>query len=209
MTVLGNGEPRVAIDATAGGTGRRIEEAALTLFFERGYPTTTMREIALACGLTAGALYNHFPSKERLLCSIITKIHTELERMLVEARGAAGGDPRAELAALARTHALFHTRYRTEARVANRELMSMPEADRNEVAEIRRRITRWFEETLERGNAAGALDVTDVRVTAYAILNAGIRIADWFRPGGRLAAEDVAEIHARLALRMAGDRGGA
>jgi AcrR family transcriptional regulator len=35
-------------------TANRIEEAALHLFFERGYKATTMREIGEASGLTAG-----------------------------------------------------------------------------------------------------------------------------------------------------------
>ena len=30
-----------------------------------------MRELALACGLTPGALYNHFASKDQLLYSIL------------------------------------------------------------------------------------------------------------------------------------------
>ena len=37
-----------------GGTHSRIEEAALDLFFERGYRATTMRDIAKACGVTPG-----------------------------------------------------------------------------------------------------------------------------------------------------------
>jgi AcrR family transcriptional regulator len=47
----------------------RMVEAGMTLFGERGYDATSVADIQLACGLTAGsgALYKHFPSKQALL----------------------------------------------------------------------------------------------------------------------------------------------
>lgn len=185
-------------------TPQRIEEAALTLFFERGFPATTMREIALACGLTAGALYNHFPSKERLLATIQWRVHRELEAMLHDALARAGDDPRARLAELARIQALFHTNHTREARVANREIRWLPEPDRTEIVQLRRVTRGWFEEALADGQASGVFDVADVKATVKAILNAGIGISDWFTPDGRLSADEIGELHAQLALRMAG-----
>src|SRR5919199_1130242 len=102
-------------------TSTRIEDASLGLFFERGFKSTTMREIAVACGITAGALYNHFPSKDQLLYSIMRRVHEDLEADLVAAFRAAGPDPREQLRAVVRAHALMHTRSRKEARVANQE----------------------------------------------------------------------------------------
>src|ERR1035438_2515970 len=47
----------------------RMVEAGMTLFGERGYDATSVADIQVACGLTAGsgALYKHFPSKQALL----------------------------------------------------------------------------------------------------------------------------------------------
>lgn len=185
-----------------GGTARRIEDAALQLFFDRGYPSTTMREIAMACGLTAGALYNHFPSKDQILVSIVERVHEELERLLLDAAAAAGDDPGARLAALVRAHALFHTRYRHEARVANQEIGSLPEDARAGIVTARKRMRAMFEDVLTAGTRSGAFSVENVKVAALAILNMGIRIAEWFVPGGPLTDEQVAEMHATLAVRM-------
>ena len=44
-----------------------ILETALRLFRERGFDETTMRDIASACGLSLGAAYHYFPSKEALV----------------------------------------------------------------------------------------------------------------------------------------------
>jgi AcrR family transcriptional regulator len=44
----------------------KILEAALPLFAAYGYKGVAMRDIARAVGITAAALYNHFPNKEQL-----------------------------------------------------------------------------------------------------------------------------------------------
>src|SRR5215471_19391736 len=50
----------------AAGTKERIERAALKNFVEKGIAETSIRDIADEAGLSLGAMYNHFPSKEEL-----------------------------------------------------------------------------------------------------------------------------------------------
>ena len=185
-------------------TSLRIEEAALGLFFDQGFKATTMREIALACGLTAGSLYNHFPSKDQLLYTIVKRVHDVLDRDLAEAVRAADGGPRDQLRAYVYRHALLHTGLRKEARVANLEIGSLAEPERTEIVETRRRLRLSLKDIIDRGIAAGDFDVADSTVVTNAILNMSIRIPDWFRREGPLSAEDVAGLHADLALRMVG-----
>ncbi len=185
-------------------TSLRIEEAALGLFFDRGFKATTMREIALACGLTPGALYNHFSAKDQLLATIVERVHDVLRSNLTEAVAEAGDDPRDQLRAYAHRHALLHTGLRKEARVANLEIGSLPEPQRSEIVAARREMRLDLKGILDRGIEAGVFADGDSTVVANAILNMSIRIPDWFRHDGRLSADEVAEIHAELALRMAG-----
>src|SRR5437899_411340 len=56
-----------------------IVRAATRLFGERGYPSTSMRDIADAVGILAGSLYSHISSKEALLAQIVD---TGLDRYL-------------------------------------------------------------------------------------------------------------------------------
>ena len=55
--------------ATAEPTREKLLDAAIELFSSKGYEATSVADIQLACGLTAGsgALYKHFPSKHALL----------------------------------------------------------------------------------------------------------------------------------------------
>ena len=183
-------------------TSQRIEEAALELFYERGFRATTMREIALSCGLTAGALYNHFSSKDELLAQIMTRVHVDLERTLEEATASAGDDPREQLKAYCRAHARFHTKSIKEARVASREIDSLQNGALADVISARRRSSALLRDILKRGSEAGLFDVPDEKVVANLILTMAVSIANWYRIDGDMAGDDVADLDAELALRM-------
>ncbi|RMG33972.1 MAG: TetR/AcrR family transcriptional regulator [Gammaproteobacteria bacterium] len=47
-------------------TGARLLETAITLFSERGYNGVSMRDLAGAMGMSAAAIYNHYPNKRAL-----------------------------------------------------------------------------------------------------------------------------------------------
>src|SRR5687768_11099378 len=56
----------------------RIEAAALGLFIRQGFNGTTTRQIAEAAGMTAGALYAHYPSKEALFAAVAERYKKRL-----------------------------------------------------------------------------------------------------------------------------------
>ena len=56
-------------------TRARIIEAAKTLFVERGYHGTTMRQIAGAAGIALGGIYNHFATKEEIFEAVAVAYH--------------------------------------------------------------------------------------------------------------------------------------
>lgn len=65
-----------------------ILETALRLFRERGFDETTMRDIAAACGLSLGAAYHYFPTKEAIVRAYYDRVQ---ERHEEEARLAMAG----------------------------------------------------------------------------------------------------------------------
>ena len=59
----------------------RIVDTALELFAQNGYLGTSMSDIAQQLGITKGALYKHFASKQEILDQIIQKMNDlDLER---------------------------------------------------------------------------------------------------------------------------------
>jgi AcrR family transcriptional regulator len=68
--------------ATAKGhdTRERIYAAALTLFRERGFDATTMRDVAAAASMSLGAAYHYFPSKDAIVLEYYDRVSNEHAR---------------------------------------------------------------------------------------------------------------------------------
>lgn len=191
---------------------RRILDEAARLFYEDGFPATSVRKITAACGVTAGSLYNHYGSKEEVLYAILKRAHEDSERMLEEGLLRGGDRPDGQLAELVRELTLFHTERRIEGLVARTEWRHLPPGQAREVLDAQRRVRRIFERTLERGLAAGRFRLSDPRsprpaqvdVVAKAILDMCINAGQWFRPEGAMSAQDLADQYAFLALQLVG-----
>lgn len=63
----------------------RIEAAALALFVEMGVDAATTREIAARAGVSEGAIYRHFDSKDALAATMFLKVHTRLASLIRDA----------------------------------------------------------------------------------------------------------------------------
>lgn len=59
----------------AGDTKKLISETALELFAQNGYLGTSMSDIAGRLGITKGALYKHYASKQEILDSITERMN--------------------------------------------------------------------------------------------------------------------------------------
>lgn len=58
-----------------GDTKERILETALELFAQSGFLGTSMSDIAKQLGITKGALYKHYTSKQKILGSIVERMN--------------------------------------------------------------------------------------------------------------------------------------
>ena len=189
-----------------------IRAAAFQQFAERGYPVVTVRDIMKACGLTQGALYNHFKSKDELLHDIIASTQGELERICQQAVAGAGDDPRAKLAAFVRVYVMRHCRLRVEALVANREIGWLDAARVADIRRSRRAIRDVVVAILRQGVESGLFDPPltggrkDLKAIAMALLDQWTHVSMWYGPGGEIAEEEMAQLYADMALRAVGAR---
>jgi AcrR family transcriptional regulator len=68
-------------------TRRRLLERALKLFQQRGVDATTMRDVANAAGLSLGAAYYYFPSKDALVFAYYEDNQAQMEALAERATG--------------------------------------------------------------------------------------------------------------------------
>jgi AcrR family transcriptional regulator len=88
-------------------TRARIEAAAIGLFSSRGVQGTSIKEIATAAGLSEGALYRHFASKDDLVWQAFEARYVALAERLRAAAAEATGS-RAKLDAMIRAICRAH-----------------------------------------------------------------------------------------------------
>jgi len=72
-------------------TRDRLLAAAMTLFTERGYAATSVREIVAAAGLAKPALYYHFGSKEGIYQALVAELTRLVDAGLAAHSSPAGG----------------------------------------------------------------------------------------------------------------------
>ena len=78
MSVATPSTPRRSRSAMLEDTRARLLAAARQAFAEQGYAHTSMDDFTAAVGLTRGALYHHFGSKEKLLLAVIDQLEGEV-----------------------------------------------------------------------------------------------------------------------------------
>ncbi len=76
------------------GTIRKLLDAATTALIEVGYAGTTVQAVCTRAGVSQGALFRHFPSREALLVAVCRDLGGRvLESYRHRFRAARGGDP--------------------------------------------------------------------------------------------------------------------
>ena len=90
--------------AQARQTERNILQAALTLMRERGFDKVSIRDICKQAGITTGAFYHHFPSKESLLKKGFARLDDYMEAAL---RGHEADEPAERLGHILSAYARF------------------------------------------------------------------------------------------------------
>ncbi|MEF3303424.1 TetR/AcrR family transcriptional regulator [Paenibacillus sp. GYB003] len=73
-------------------TMQKLLEVAREHFSEHGYAEAPMEDMVKTAGLTRGALYHHFGSKEGLFLAVLESVQQEIAER-VEAEAASSGDP--------------------------------------------------------------------------------------------------------------------
>lgn len=66
---------------------QKVRDAAVPLFARKGVKATTVKDIARAAGVSEGALYRHWASKEDLAADLFAAEYTALSQALREAAG--------------------------------------------------------------------------------------------------------------------------
>lgn len=183
-------------------TKRRLYETAMELFGRHGYHAVSIRDIAQALGQQPSAIYFHVPSKQELLYELALIGHRGHLEALRSSLLEAGAEPVDQLRVLVAAHVGGHMTYPSMARLTNRELGALTPEQLRLVLDIRMQTEQVFIDVIERGRRMGVFGAEDAFLASKAIGAMGVRLPEWWAPGGPRTREQVIEQYVAIALKI-------
>jgi AcrR family transcriptional regulator len=186
-------------------TGTRRDELlriAARLFAERGFRNTTVRDIADAAGILSGSLYHHFDSKESMVDEILQSFQQELFAAYDQILRS-DDSPRHKIEAAVRLS--------FEAIDQHHHEVAIYQDDADYLSGLGDRFTYLRERNaqsrdvwltlLKEGVTSGALNPDLDLELAYRFIRDTVWVAvRWYRPGGELTHERVADQYLAILL---------
>ena len=179
-----------------------VLDAALDLFLEKGFASTRVEDIAVRAGLSKGAVYLYFPSKEAVLEGIVRRAIVPIASTAIDMVQNYSGDPRTIITMVMKTVAKRMTDPRTIAipKLMMREMINFPEFAAMYRREVLDRVIPIVVGLLKTGIAEGYLRPVDPDLTIRSIVGPimlHILLDEVFgvRPGQELEIEKLVENH--------------
>jgi AcrR family transcriptional regulator len=174
---------------------------AATLFAERGFKNTTVRDIADAAGILSGSLYHHFDSKEAMVDELLDSFQTELWKEY-DAIEASDMTPRAKLEAVVRASFDAIDHHHSEVAIFQNDAAHLVTFERFAyLGERNNKFEQLWTGLLEAGVASGELRADlDVELV-YRFIRDTVWVAvRLYRPGGSLSPSDIADQYLKILL---------
>ena len=184
--------------------------AAAEVLHRNGYDSTTMKDIGAQVNLTAASLYHHFRNKDFLLLNVlelgldftIEKLETVLNADLNNAEKLAGmirshvicvtGNVAVGAAMVFEIRSLLNVSH--GGKNGDDAFMEEFVARRNQFFARRDYFEGLFRDTVEAGIEGGEFREVDAATVTRAMLGAHNWISVWFKEGGRLSGEELADV---------------
>ncbi len=185
----------------SGDSVRRLMDAAVDAFADKGFHATSTRDIAARADMSPAGVYVHFASKQDLLFQICQRGHALALEIVTSARDGAQTPPR-QLVAIVSAFARWHAEQFRTARIVQYEFPHLTSEHRDEILAVRKRIDAVVSDVLLAGVASGDFDVPDVAMTTLALQSLTIDVARWYGPGVRRTPHAIGTAYGDLALRL-------
>jgi len=182
-----------------------ILRTSARIFAEKGYHSTSMRDIARATEVSLAGLYYYCKSKEELLFLIqdncFGRVHERLLERLRETT-----DATAKLRLVIENHLSFFAANMAEMKVLSHEADSLAGEMHEHVTGRKQQYTRLVRRILSEvqqaqaareGNSGQKVDLT---VATYALFGMMNWIYNWYDPRGKLSVTDLVDNLTRLFL---------
>jgi len=168
---------RVRKPAVAIGNLARIVDTTLTLANGKGFHSMSLRDLTEHTGLSMGALYAYFDSKDTLLMMILGQVVVAVEDVLAHPPPGLESDAPARLRWLLEMHLYLTETMQPWFVFAYMEAKAFPREGRDLAIASELMTERLLADALEQGARAGLFRVADIEMTAALIKPL---LQDWY-----------------------------
>ncbi|WP_423143110.1 TetR/AcrR family transcriptional regulator [Parablastomonas sp. CN1-191] len=170
-----------------------IVAAATEIFAARGYDATSLQDIADRTGILKGSIYHYIRTKSDLLAHIVRETH-EMGLDQVRPIAVGPGSPGAKLEGMIRAHVRFVCENPLRTAVFAHDRKRLDPEQRSAVLGDEHAYRDLFAEVIAAGQAEGTFDpALDVRLSALHLLASMNALHRWWRPGGAISNQAVAD----------------
>ena len=175
-------------------TRDRLLSCATELFYEQGFPNTSIRQIGKGVGITSSIIYHYFENKEEILFEIlrsaIEKFYETLEQVIDS-----DSDPLDSFSHMIRVHIdLFTLIYKKEAKIWAFDYYYLDDNHQRQIRDLGRKLYGLYKTQILRLRERGVLNDVDPVMINFCVNGMMHWILQWMKlEGGRLSREEIAE----------------
>jgi TetR/AcrR family transcriptional regulator, cholesterol catabolism regulator len=169
----------------------QILQTAAVLFKQKGYASTSMRDIAAAMGIEAASLYHHIKSKEEILETICFGMADRLLNGIAEVNDIYFSAEE-KLRMAIEYHVTIVTENISQSAVFQHEWKSLSEPKLQEFKTLRDAYENEIKVILNDGVQEDIFEPIDQKFAALTILSTVNWINEWYNPSGKMKPKEVA-----------------
>jgi AcrR family transcriptional regulator len=193
MAELSTTKDGIANQAEASDRVLQILAVAGRLFASKGFEGTSMRDIAVACGISKSLLYHHFSNKDEIYSRVA--VGSTLELYLFVRDRVPDGTPSQKIRAFMLATAEYFRRYRWAWIASTTAFWNDPDRHRQKERLTRRdRFENFLRSLIEEAIDAGEIRDVDVAMTGRLILSTLNWMHRWYNPNKSATPEQIADI---------------
>jgi AcrR family transcriptional regulator len=179
---------------------QEVLEAAIDLFFRKGYASASIQDVADQVGVLKGSLYYYIDSKEDLLFRIFQESHRQASEIVAEAR-ALEASPLDRLRFYLERYVRWYLENVERVSLYFSELRHLTGERAATVRDQRDLYDGFVRDCIEGAKRDGVLAAdVDVRYMTFFLLGAVNEVPTWYRRHGKDAPEQIAAEYADIAL---------
>jgi AcrR family transcriptional regulator len=171
----------------------RLIKAAIDLFYKKGYPTTTIRDIGKKADISTSVIYHYFKDKEEMLFEIIQLAGDDLFKLLNNVIETVD-DPVECLEKMIKAHMVdWCLKRRKESKIIVMDDAWLTKERKKINIDSQRKLYSLYKSKLNELQKKGLIVNTNLTVLCFSIFGVIAQSIRWYREKGPLSKEEVAQ----------------